>query len=161
LSTPIDAVGLARAWTARTASTDARISVVEHVEVFLASLKRCLARPDFLLDFYGLFMDSSDEVRQKFANTDFKQQTRVLADSFWVISVAAQSPKSSPAWGDLPRLAARHGHRDLDIRPGLYDTWLDCLLQAVRKHDNQFTPEVEDAWRKTLAVGIEYMRSKY
>jgi hypothetical protein len=137
------------------------MAAVDQIEVFLASLKRCLVHPEFLLDFYGLFMDSSEEIRQKFAHTDFKRQTRVLADSFWVISVAAQGPKASPAWGDLPRLAARHSRNDLDIQPGLYDRWLDSLVEAVRKHDGQFSPEIELAWRKTLAVGIEYMRSKY
>jgi len=134
---------------------------VDQVEVFVASLKRCLVQPEFLLQFYALFMDSSEEVRKKFAHTDFKRQTRVLAESFWAIAVAVQAPKTSPAWGDLPRLAARHSRGELDIRPGLYDTWLDCLVEAARKHDRDFSSEVEDAWRKTLAVGIEYMRSKY
>jgi len=137
------------------------MAVVGQTEVFLASLKRCLAQPEFLLNFYGLFMDSSDEVRQKFAHTDIKRQTRVLAESFWVMSVAVQGPRTSPAWADLPRLAARHGRNDLDIRPALYDTWLNCLVEAVRKHDTEFSPEIEDAWRDTLAVAIEYMRSKY
>jgi hemoglobin-like flavoprotein len=134
---------------------------VDPAQTFLASLKRCLAKPDFLLDFYGIFMASSDEVREKFAKTDFKRQTRVLADSLWVMAVAAQAPRESPAWGDLPRLAAMHGRQGLDIRPELYDGWLDCLVQAAGKHDPQFSPEVEDAWRGTLAVGIEYLRSKY
>jgi hemoglobin-like flavoprotein len=134
---------------------------VDDAELFIPSLKRCLARPEFLLDFYGFFMDSSEEVRQKFANTDFKQQTRVLADSFWAMSVAAQGPKTSAAWGDLPRLAVRHSRKDLDIPPHLYDTWLDCLIKAVRKHDTQFSVDVEADWRKTLAPSIDYMRSKY
>jgi hemoglobin-like flavoprotein len=130
-------------------------------EVFISSLKRCLERPEFLLDFYAFFMDSSDEVREKFSKTDFKVQTRVLADSFWAMSVAAQGPRTSAAWADLPRLASRHSRSDLDIRPGLYDTWLDCLIQAVRKHDVHFSSEVEEAWRTTLRPGIEYMRAKY
>jgi hypothetical protein len=134
---------------------------MDQIEVFLASLKRCLAQPEFLLDFYAFFMDSSEEVRQKFAHTDFKRQTRVLAESFWVISVAAQGPRTSPAWGDLPRLALRHSRKELDIHPGLYDGWLDCLVEAARKHDGEFSSEIENAWRTTLAVGIEYMRSKY
>jgi len=134
---------------------------VDDNELFLASLKRCLARPEFLLDFYGFFMDSSEEVRKKFVNTDIKKQTRVLADSFWAMSVAAQGPRTSAAWGDLPRLAARHSRGDLDIPPHLYDTWLDCLIQAVRKHDAQFSAEVETAWRSNLKASIDYMRSKY
>lgn len=127
----------------------------------MASLKRCLAAPPFLLDFYGLFMASSDEVRRRFKDTDFKRQTRVLADSLWVMANVAQAERASPAWGDLPRLAERHSRRDLDVPPPLYDLWLECLLQAARKHDPQFSPEIEAAWRETLAVGIEYLRSKY
>jgi hypothetical protein len=134
---------------------------MDHVETFLASFKRCLARPDFLLNFYGIFMASSDEVREKFKDTDFKRQTRVLAESLWAMSVVAQGEEGSPAWGDLPRLAERHSRRDLDIPARLYDGWLDSLVEAARRHDPLFAPEVEDAWRKTLGVGIEYMRSRY
>jgi hemoglobin-like flavoprotein len=134
---------------------------MESVDLFVASLKRCLAAPEFLLDFYGLFMASSEEVREKFKNTDLERQTRVLADSLWVMAVAAQGSRGSPAWGDLPRLAERHSRSELDIRPELYDTWLGCLIEAARRHDVQFTPETEAAWRETLAVGIDYMRSRY
>ena len=137
------------------------MAAVDQIDVFLASLKRCLVQPEFLLHFYALFMDVSrgnpPEVRAHRLQAADPRPRR----SFWVLSVAAQSPKSSPAWGDLPRLAARHSRNDLDIPPGLYDTWLDCLVEAVRRHDREFSPEIEDAWRKTLAVGIEYMRSKY
>lgn len=131
------------------------------VEAFRASLKRCLAKPDFLLDFYAAFMDSSEEVRQKLRNTDFKRQTQVLADSLWTLAVAGQGAPESPAWGDLPRLAARHSRGDLDIRPEFYDLWLDCLVETARRHDAQFSPEIEVAWRETLSAGIRFMRSRY
>jgi hypothetical protein len=134
---------------------------VDPIEAFRASLKRCLTAPDFLLDFYGLFMASSDEVREKFKDTDFKRQTRVLADSLWAMSVVAQGQEGSPAWGSLPDLAKRHSRAHLDIRPGLYDQWLESLVEAARKHDPEFSPELEAAWRETLAVGIEYLRSRY
>ena len=134
---------------------------MDPAQIFEASLKRCLEHPDFMLDFYGFFMDSSPEIRQKFANTDFKQQTRVVAESFRAISVAARGPKSSLAWSDMPRLAELHSRSDLDIPPAMYDTWLDCLIEAVRKHDGAFSADVEEAWRTTLGRAIEYMRSKY
>ena len=134
---------------------------VDPIETFRSSLKRCLAAPDFLLDFYGRFMASSEEVRAKFQNTDFKLQTRVLADSLWAMAVAAQGKAGSPAWGDLPRLAEKHSRRGLDIRPALYDQWLDCLVAAARQHDPEYSDEVERAWRDTLWVGIEYLRSRY
>ncbi|HEX9186526.1 MAG TPA: globin [Vicinamibacteria bacterium] len=131
------------------------------VETFMASLKRCLAAPSFLLDFYGLFMASSEEVRLRFRDTDFTRQTRVLADSLWVMANVAQSDRPSPAWSELPRLAERHSRRGLDVPPALYDEWLECLLLAAWKHDPQFSPAIEAAWRETLAVGIEYLRSQY
>jgi hemoglobin-like flavoprotein len=131
------------------------------VEVFRASLQRCLSKPDFLLDFYGLFMDSSDEVRAKFKDTDLKRQTEVLANSLWVMAIVAESAHGSPAWAGLPQLAEKHDRSHLDIRPELYDRWLDCLLSAARRHDALFNDAVEGDWRRTLSVGIEYMRKRY
>lgn len=130
-------------------------------ETFLGSLKRCLSKPDFLLDFYGAFMASSDEVREKFRNTDFQHQTRVLSESLWAMALAAQGGEGSPARGALPLLSERHDRHHLDIRPGLYDNWLECLVTTASRHDPLFSPEIEGAWRQTLSVGIEYMRSRY
>ena len=62
---------------------------------------------------------------------------------------------------DLPRLAELHSRSQLDIRPELYDQWLDCLVEAAGRHDPSFSPGVERAWRETLAVGIALMRSRY
>jgi hemoglobin-like flavoprotein len=133
----------------------------EDVDVFRTSLNRCLAAPRFLVTFYELFMSSSDEVRRKFRATDFDRQNRVLADSLYLMAVVAQGEAESPAWAELDRLAKRHTRTDLDIRPELYDTWLDCLVHAARRHDPQFDPRVEEAWRSTLSSGIEFLRSRY
>jgi len=78
---------------------------------------------------------------------------RMLEDSLYVIAVAVQGEEGSMARGDLPRIAARHGRKDLDIRAGLYDLWLDCLIETVRAHDPQISGEVEAAWREVMAFG--------
>jgi hypothetical protein len=77
------------------------------------------------------------------------------------MALAAESAPGSPAWRDLPRLAEEHSRGKRDIRPGLYDQWLDSLIDAARRHDPVFSPEIEKAWRETLLPGIEYMRSRY
>jgi hemoglobin-like flavoprotein len=133
----------------------------ELVQSFLASLKRCLAVPGFMDGFYQSFVSSSEEVREKFRNTDFQRQARMLSDSLYVLAVAVQGQAGSPARGDLPRLAERHSRRDLDIRAPLYDHWLACLIDTARQHDPQFTPEIEAAWRATLGAGIDYMKGRY
>ena len=130
-------------------------------EIFRASLRRCLADTDFLRDFYERFMASSPEVRAKFEGTDFPRQTRVLADSLYLMSVASESKADAIAWKELDRLAEGHSRSGLDIRPDLYGNWLDCLVKAASKHDSEFSTAIEEAWRTALAPGIEHLRSRY
>jgi hemoglobin-like flavoprotein len=134
---------------------------IPHGEVFRTSLKRCLASRDFLHDFYEMFMASSEEVREKFRNTDFPRQARVLADSLFLMAVASDSRDDAIAWKELGRLAELHSRTGLDVQPELYDGWLECLIDAARRHDPAFSVEVEDAWRQALASGIEHLRSAY
>ena len=133
----------------------------DSVDVFRRSLHRCLGDPAFLQSFYEAFVGSSEEVREKFKNTDMKRQVRMLENSLYVLAVAVQGGVNSPARSDLPRIAERHSRRDLDIRPELYDLWLASLLETAKRYDPEFTPEIEAAWRDTLAAGIDYMRSHY
>jgi len=55
----------------------------DHVEVFRASLKRCLSNDDFLRQFYDRLLSSSEEARQKFENTDLARQGRILEDPLY------------------------------------------------------------------------------
>ena len=130
-------------------------------DVFLASLGRCRATAGFLDAFYQRFVASSDEVRAKFAKTDMMRQVRVMEDTLFVVANAVQGEEGSPARSDLPRIAERHSRRDLDIRPELYDLFLECLIVTVRTHDPKFTPEVEAAWREVMGFSIDYMRKRY
>ena len=131
------------------------------LDLFLASLKRCRDQPDFLARFYERFVGSSDEVREKFRNTDMTHQVRMLEDSLFVVAVAAQGQEGSVARGDLPRIAARHSRQDLGIRPELYGLWTECLIETARERDPGFCLEIERSWRNVLAFGVQYMRDRY
>jgi hemoglobin-like flavoprotein len=135
--------------------------MVERTQTFLDSLNRCLATPHFLEQFYAVFMASSDEVREKFRDVDPVRQARVLADTLYALAVVAQGQEGSPAWGDFPRLAEKHSRRELDIRPELYDLWLECLIGTVGRCDPHYSADIEAAWRETLAIGITYLRSRH
>jgi len=135
--------------------------VSERIDVFKASLRRCLGPPTFLERFYELFLASSPEVKEKFKDTDFERQKVALRDSFFVMETVAESSPGSPPWASLHQLALTHDRHHRDIRPELYDLWLSSLIQAVSEYDPQFSEEVEQAWRETLKVGIEHMRSAY
>lgn len=132
------------------------------VDLFLASLKRCLAeQPRFTSHFYDRFIGASDEVRAKFKDTDMQRQVRMLEDSLLVVANAVQGQDGSLARGDLPRIAARHGRDGLAIRPELYELWADCLVETARECDSAFCAEIEQSWRAVLGFGIRYMTERY
>lgn len=131
------------------------------IELFNDSYERCMRRPGFLERFYEIFMASSEEVVAKFAHTNFKKQVRVLKVSLYMLMSAAGTSLPPEVTAHLERIAEVHSRRQMDIKPELYDLWLDCLLQAVREFDSLFHRDIEAAWRNVLAHGIEVMKSRY
>ncbi|SQK86257.1 globin [Pseudomonas aeruginosa] len=61
----------------------------------------------------------------------------------------------------LRALGASHSRAALDIRPELYDLWLDALLMAVAEHDRDCDAETRDAWRDVMGRGIAVIKSYY
>jgi hemoglobin-like flavoprotein len=125
------------------------------LELFNDSLTRCTSNPLFLERFYDLFLSSSEAVKEKFKHTDFKKQRRMLQASFYMLMLAAGGKPETR--GHLERLAEIHGQNGHDIPPQMYQTWLDCLIQAVKESDPRFTPETETVWRQMMTRGIEFM----
>jgi hemoglobin-like flavoprotein len=129
------------------------------IELFNDSLERCTSGRRFLDRFYELFVASSAEVAAKFANTDFRVQKSALKVSLYMIMSSIERKPEGTV--HLERIAARHSRRGLDVGPHLYDLWLDCLIQAVRECDPLFGEETEQAWRRVMRVGIEFLKSRY
>lgn len=129
------------------------------MERFLDSFERCLGKPEFLEVFYDRFLASSDEVAEKFRNTDFKRQRRMLKTS--LIAMVAVLAKKSADLSELQSAASSHGPRGLDIRPQLYELWLDNLVLAVSTCDERYTHELGGLWREAMQPGIDYMTSTW
>ena len=128
------------------------------VELFNDSIERCFCKPEFLRHFYTLFLASSDRVARKFERTDMRKQARLLKTSLYIMMLASGESERGV---HLERLAKLHGRAGLDIKPELYDLWLDCLLRAVAEFDPLFDVDTETAWRRVLQPGIEFMKSGY
>jgi hemoglobin-like flavoprotein len=128
------------------------------IELFNDSLERA-SGTKFLERFYELFVASSPEVAEKFAHTDFRKQRRAIKVSLYMMMSAALGHPEGDV--HLTRIAQLHSRAALAIRPALYDLWLDCLVQAVGEHDRAFSGETERAWRRVMAPGIEFMKSRY
>ena len=128
--------------------------------VFESSLKRCEARPDFLVRFYEKFLASSPEVAAKFVNTDFVRQKESLKASLHHLLLVAKDEKQGPD-AYLHDIAVRHGAGQLAIGAHMYDLWLDSLLETVRETDPECFPEVEAAWEEVMMIGIHYLCANY
>lgn len=116
------------------------------------------SQDNFFSSFYDRFIASSPAVKEAFRNTDMERQARMLRQSIvFLINFYA----TGNADDFLKRIADRHAKQDLDIRPELYDLWLESLLATVREYDPKCDDETEDAWRKVLTVGIDYMKAAY
>lgn len=115
-------------------------------------------RDEFLDAFYDAFMSKSIEIAAKFAHTDMRRQRQMLYRSLHhMVDFSVECQASE----DLRKTAERHSASQLDVSPGLYDIWLDSLIETVQLFDPEFTDEIELAWRVVLAPGIVYMKFKY
>lgn len=128
-------------------------------DLFNSSYERCQRKPGFLERFYEIFLGSSQEVVEKFRNTDFARQTLVLKGSLYMLMLA--SGGTPEALQHLERMAQLHSRKQLNIRPELYDLWLTCMLKAVAEFDPLFDEKTEQAWRHLLQHGIDYIKARY
>ena len=129
-------------------------------ELLNDSYERCMMRPGFLDRFYDLFVSSSEEVAEKFANTDFKKQKLLLKTTLYLM-MTSSGLKTPEITVYMERIAEKHSKKHLDIRPELYDLWLDCLLQTVSEFDTAYNPDVDASWREILSSSIKLMKSRY
>ncbi|MDF1799970.1 MAG: globin [Planctomycetota bacterium] len=126
---------------------------------FQRSLERCESNAQFLPSFYQRFMGSSEEVAQKFASTSFEQQNWMLLRSLHLATGAAEGEPDALA--ELKERAKTHDSDHLNIRPELYELWLDALVNTARGFDRKWDAEVERAWRDILGFVIRRMASEY
>ena len=128
-------------------------------QVFLDSLHRCEDSEDFLARFYARFVESSEEVREKFRNTDFDRQVRVLRRSLELSAAATEGDREGLY--ELAMRAVTHDRAHLDIRPALYELWLEALVATAAECDEHWDAEVERAWREVLGFTVRFMTARY
>ena len=124
-----------------------------------ASYDRCLEDAGFFDTFYDLFLVKSEEIPPLFANTDFRKQKQVVRLSVrMMIRLGEGRPETVHA---IEKLGELHSSRDHNVRPELYQLWLDTLCECVKRSDPEYTPELEQKWRDTMQPGIEMMIAMY
>ena len=126
---------------------------------FLQSLERCASSDQFVLTFYERFMASSEDVRRKFLFTSLETQSNKLLESLRLSAGATNG--ESEALAELRARAETHNRHHLDIKPELYDLWLDSLVDTAREFDHEWSDSIESAWRTILGFVIHRMTAKY
>ncbi len=123
----------------------------------MQSYGRCCASPAFFDDFYRHFLASSPLIREKFTNTDMSGQKQLLRQGILNLVMHARGLPDTK----LRALGESHSRQRLDIRPELYDLWLDALLRTVGEHDKACDADVRQAWREVLNKGIAVIKAGY
>lgn len=113
---------------------------------------------DFFSAFYNAFVSDSAEAAEKFRNVDMERQREHLRKS---LDHMLYFSIDRVAGDEMLKIAKAHSRSIGNIRPELYEVWLDSLLKTVRAYDPEFNDEVEIAWRVVLAPGISYMQLHY
>lgn len=109
--------------------------------------------------FYERFLNSSDEIAEKFKYTNFERQHKMLLHSLEVAAEATQGDHD--ALHMLTEQAELHSRDNLDIRPALYRNWLEAIIETAAELDPRWDEIIEAAWRTVLEHVIFHMSSKY
>lgn len=131
----------------------------EAMAVARASFERCDKVPGFFDAFYARLFEIRPDAKVLFAKTEFTRQIKLLRHAIGLLLSFPAERGGEP--NILSRLAERHSRRDLGIEPSYYGPFLESLIDTLRRHDASFSPEIEQAWRTTMAKGFSYMQSRY
>lgn len=123
------------------------------VRLFHESLDRATASGNFVDNFYDGFMKSDKNVSAFFSNTDMDRLKRKLKSSLHMITMLVDDTPGADMY--MEHLAKVH-HKYMIPAP-MYEVWLDALIASVQKNDTEFTPELEQVWRRVIGKGIDVM----
>lgn len=126
-------------------------------DLVMQSYGRCCASNGFFDSFYQYFLASSPEIREKFAHTNMPAQKQLLRQGILNLVMHARGMPDTK----LRALGCSHARGALDIRPELYDLWLQALLQSIGEHDGQCDANTRLAWHEVLNKGISVIKAQY
>ena len=126
-------------------------------DLVMQSYGRCCASSGFFDSFYQYFLASSPEIRDKCAHTNMPAQKQLLRQGILNLVMHARGMPDTK----LRALGCSHARGALDIRPELYDLWLQALLQSIGEHDGQCDANTRLAWHEVLNKGISVIKAQY
>jgi len=123
------------------------------------SFKRCNETGKFAECFYDHFLSKSPAIKQRFANTDFDVQQRLLLTS--IEMMISNRPPNRDLKRHLEVIAHTHNRHNHDIPPALYDVWLESLCETVQMLDPECSDELITQWQTQLQPSINFIVEVY
>jgi hemoglobin-like flavoprotein len=126
-------------------------------DLVMQSYGRCCASSSFFDDFYQHFLGSSSEIREKFTHTDMPAQKQLLRQGILNLVMYARGMPDTK----LRALGETHSRNGFNIRPELYQLWVEALLKTIGEHDKLCDGTVREAWREVLNKGVDVIKAGY
>ena len=123
------------------------------------SFARCDVGGEFGERFYEKFLAASPEVAAHFAESDLARQRQVLSES--VRLLVESDVAEAPTRAMLERLGQTHSRGQRNVRPELYELWLECICAAAAELDPQWGDELDRKWRVRLRPGMQLVMAAY
>jgi len=111
-------------------------------------------------EFYVRLMAASSDIRKKFEGVDMVEQTSLLSHSI-VMSFLFIDKNQQVAKKCLDDVRKTHARNNLNIKPELYDIWLECLLETVSLCDPHANDTLLSDWHDVMSVAINHIREGY
>ncbi|MBB1472520.1 MULTISPECIES: globin [unclassified Luteimonas] len=123
------------------------------------SYGRCLRDKDFIGRFYDVFLASNPDVPPMFAHTDFSKQRMALRRGITMaIFHAGGSAVVERGINEMGAVHASHGRCPVPV--GMYEGWIDSLLQVVADTDPEADAALMARWRQAMGVVIATFRAR-
>lgn len=129
------------------------------IDLISASYGRCILSEGFFEDFYETFQKSDPRIKAYFTDTDMSQQRRLLRHGISYMIMYAEENRTGEL--KVEKLGDSHSETQMNIKPELYDFWIQSLVETIRKHDSKSTPELESDWKQILNLGVNKMKDAY
>ncbi len=123
------------------------------------SYDRCCANGGFPATFYEIFFTKSPEIPKLFADTDFTQQKRHLRAA--LLLLVKYQPGDEPTRIALEKIGRSHSRGELNIRPDLYPFFLESVCETIKRHDPEWSVELENQLKERVRGGVELIISMY
>lgn len=125
-----------------------------------ASYGRCVRNRDFIPGFYQRLLSKDERIAAMFKRTNWSVQNRALRRGISIALTWAGGSKIVDR--QLEEMADAHSRKGrVPVDPVLYVFWREALMESVRLHDPQLTPELERRWSDALKKTTDYFIELY